>query len=81
MADFAPFFEQVQVTPFEVAGVRYWKIDGYGFDFTAYRARVLSEVARQFHQVPQWLPIWGSPFCERYGFAECSPGRSAPPRP
>lgn len=81
VSDFAPFFERVHISRFEVAGVPYWKVDGFGFNFATYRSQVLAEVVREFHQVPSWLPLWGSPFCERYGFAECSPGRESVPRP
>ena len=80
-SDFAPYFESVKISPFYVAGVRFWMVDGFGFNFPAYRTRVLAEAAKEFHNVPQWLPIWGSPFCERYGFAECSPGRESLPKP
>ena len=40
------------------------------------RAR-LAQVAREFHDIPAWLPVLGNPFCERYGFADCAPGRAA----
>jgi hypothetical protein len=69
------WFEQVRVGQFEVAGVTYHTLDGSGFRYAAYRDGVLAEVARQFHAYPQWLPLLGSPFCERYGFTDCSPAR------
>jgi hypothetical protein len=58
-----------------VAGVRYHHVDGQGFRFGVYRERVLAQAAAQFHAVPAWLPMWGSPFCERYGFEVCGPNR------
>ncbi len=67
------FFERVSTRSFQVAGVTYHQLDGEGFRYAAYREQVLAEVARQFHDYPRWLPLWGSPFCERYGFADCSP--------
>ncbi|WP_372657653.1 ArnT family glycosyltransferase [Hydrogenophaga sp.] len=75
LADFTPYFERVSVRRFEVAGVDYYAVDGQGFRFQPYRDTVLADIAREFHDVPSWLPLLGSPFCERYGFADCSPGR------
>ena len=74
-ADFAPYFERVSVKRFEVSGVTFWAVDGAGFRFQPFRDTVLATVAREFHDIPAWLPVWGNPFCERYGFAACSPGR------
>ncbi len=69
------FFQTLQSKEIQVDGVRFYLLDGEGFRFDAFRAHVLTDIAQSFHQVPGWLPILGSPFCERYGFAECSPGR------
>lgn len=74
LSDFTPYFERVSVSTFEVAGVRYFAVDGEGFRYQPYRDTVLSAIAREFHNIPTWLPLLGNPFCERYGFAECSPG-------
>ena len=69
------YFDRVSVRAFDVKGVTYHVLQGEGFRYQPYRDQVLAEIARQFHDVPSWLPIWGSPFCERYGFATCAPGR------
>jgi 4-amino-4-deoxy-L-arabinose transferase-like glycosyltransferase len=74
-ADHAAWFEQVSVRPVQVDGATFYVIEGEGFKFLPYRERVLSEIARHYHRIPAWLPLWGNPFCERYGFADCSPGR------
>ena len=37
------------------------------------REQVLAKIAQEFHGIPPWLPLLGNPFCERYGFAGCSP--------
>jgi len=78
LADFAPYFERVSSQRWVIEGVAFYAVDGVGFRYAPYRDTVLTSIAREFHQVPSWLPIWGSPFCERYGFAECSPGRAGP---
>jgi hypothetical protein len=71
--DHAAWFEQVSVRTFHVAGVPYFVLEGQGFRYPVYRDTVLAEAARRFHAVPQGLPNWGSPFCERYGFTDCAP--------
>lgn len=78
-AEFAPWFEQVRPGSFSVAGLTLHYLDGTGFRFQPYRDTVLQQVVDRYHQVPAWLPILGSPFCERYGFASCSPGRELKP--
>ncbi|RJP71727.1 MAG: hypothetical protein C4535_01900 [Comamonadaceae bacterium] len=75
LAEFAPYFDRVSAKRFEIEGVAFFAVDGTGFRFQPYRDTVLAEVAREFHDIPRWLPVLGSPFCERYGFAACSPGR------
>lgn len=75
LAAYAPYFERVGKHPLDVAGVRFWAVDGEGFRYAPYRERVLAAVARDFHAIPAWLPVLGNPFCERYGFAQCAPGR------
>ena len=72
-SNYAPYFDSIQVNTFKVQGVSFYWLDGLGFKYEAYRFDVLSKVAEQFHDIPVWLPILGNPFCERYGFAECSP--------
>ncbi len=74
MADVQPYFESIKVKEFNVAGVVFYGLDGAGFRYEKYRQNVLTEIADRFHDVPTWLPMWGNPFCERYGFAECAPG-------
>lgn len=74
-AEFVPYFERLRTGSFEVAGLRMHYLDGEGFRFQPYRDQLLQQAADRFHRVPPWLPILGSPFCERYGFASCSPGR------
>lgn len=78
LADFAPYFERVSQRQWVIDGVAFYAVDGVGFRYAPYRNTVLAAIAREFHQVPHWLPVLGSPFCERYGFAECSPSPRTP---
>lgn len=75
LQEHAPFFQRASVYTFDVAGVTYYQLDGEGFRYQAYRDTVLRQIAEQFHDIPPWLPLKGSPFCERYGFESCSPPR------
>ncbi len=74
-ADFTPYFDAVSVRRFDIEGVAFYAVDGVGFRYQPYRDTVLAEIAREFHDIPRWLPLLGSPFCTRYGFADCSPDR------
>lgn len=73
LADFTPFFSQVSKRKVLIEGVAFWMVDGTGFKFQPYREQVLAKIAQEFHDIPPWLPLLGNPFCERYGFAGCSP--------
>lgn len=75
LAAYEPYFERVSKRSFAVRGERFWYVDGERFRYAPYRDKVLAAVARDFHDIPRWLPVLGNPFCERYGFAACSPGR------
>ena len=79
LTEHEPFFERVATHAFDVHGVTYYVLDGWGFRYEVYRDRVLAEAARRFHDIPQRLPVWGHPFCERYGFVHCAPGRGQTP--
>ena len=75
-ADFSPYFDSVKAGSFEIAGMRFHYLDGQGFRYEAYRHQILREAANRFHRVPAWLPLLSSPFCERYGFTDCSAGKT-----
>jgi 4-amino-4-deoxy-L-arabinose transferase-like glycosyltransferase len=70
---FQPYFESTELKTFVVRGVTYHYLDGQGFRYPLYRERVLSQIVDDFYGIPAWLPLLGSPFCERYGFAQCAP--------
>lgn len=71
----APFFTRLQAGRIEYQGASYFFLDGEGFRYDAYKARVLDTIHAKYFRIPGWLPILGSPFCERYGYTDCSPGR------
>lgn len=67
-ADYAPYFERVELREKKIAGATAWVLDGYGFRFQPYFERVLKPVAARFYRVPDFLPLRGCQFLERYGF-------------
>lgn len=71
--EYEPFFNSTKMHSFEIQGTSFYWIEGEGFNYPAYREAVLTDIADQFHRIPDWLPILGNPFCERYGFPECAP--------
>jgi len=66
LAQYAPYFERVEVTSFELYGVPFYLVLGYGFNYDAYRAQVLKPVKDKFYAIPAWLPRAPCYFCEKY---------------
>jgi len=63
---YAPYFREVEVQPFDLRGAHFWRVLGRGFDFAAYRDAVLTRVRSRYYAIPRWLPQSGCYFCERY---------------
>ncbi len=66
LADYRPYFRQVEVQEFTERDARFWMVLGRGFDYGAYREGVLAEVRRRWYAVPAWLPLRACYFCERH---------------
>jgi hypothetical protein len=66
IAYYQQFFRKVSVDSFIVRGARFWQIKGEGFDYAAYREKVLAVVKKKYYAIPTWLPQRGCYFCERY---------------
>ena len=49
-----------------LGGGVYHAVIGTGFDYAAYRARVLGEVRDRYYRIPRWLPVGRCYFFERY---------------
>jgi hypothetical protein len=73
LEQFAAYFDSVNLGSIEVKGVTYYFVDGVNFKYATYRSQIIQIIANKYHNIPKWLPNLGNPFCERYGFAECSP--------
>jgi hypothetical protein len=66
LEEFRPYFEKVVVLGFMQDGVPIYVVEGNGFNFPAYRKGVLEVAFKRFYNIPDWLPMTGCPFCERY---------------
>lgn len=56
----------MMIESFEHRGARFWVVRGRDFDYPRYRDTVLAELRRRYYAVPDWLPLAGCYFCERY---------------
>lgn len=66
LADYQPYFRSVEVQSFVEHGVTFYMVLGRGFDYPAYRDKVLREVKDRFYRIPKFLPIRSCYFAERY---------------
>lgn len=64
--DYRPYFRAVETKTFTLRGVRFWLIFGQGFDYPAYRDRMLAVMRQKYYAIPRWLPQWGCYLCDRY---------------
>ncbi len=64
--DYLPFFRRVDFSEMEIAGVRFYRIHGQGFDYGVYHDKVLKRVRDRYYRIPAWLPLRSCLFTERY---------------
>lgn len=64
--DYRPYFRELDIAPVEFGGVTYHAVRGRGFDYEAYRRRVLAEVRDRYYRIPSFLPVRRCYFFERY---------------
>ena len=65
---YRPYFREVEAPAASARGATHYAVLGRGFDYAAYRARVLTEVNERWYRIPSWLPVGACYFFERYGF-------------
>ena len=63
--EYAPYFKTVEERRIAVRGVTYHVVLGRGFDYAAYRERVLAPLAARYYRIPAYLPQGRCDFCER----------------
>jgi 4-amino-4-deoxy-L-arabinose transferase-like glycosyltransferase len=66
---YRPYFREVEVRAVQSRGTLHYAVLGRGFDYAAYRERVLTAVRERWYRIPSWLPVGGCYFFERYGFS------------
>jgi hypothetical protein len=64
--EYRPYFRTYEVREITVRGAKYYVVLGQGFDYAAYRDRVLAEVRDRYYRIPPYLPQGRCYFCERY---------------
>jgi hypothetical protein len=73
--EYAPLFRAVEFRDVTVRGATFHLVLGQGFDFAAYRERVLALVRDRYYRIPGYLPQGGCYVCERYFGASTCPAR------
>lgn len=74
-ADYRPYFRAVEYRDATIAGATFYLVLGRGFDFAAYREKVLRPLRERYYAIPRYLPQGRCYFCERYfGSATCPAG-------
>jgi hypothetical protein len=66
LAQYQPFFRRVGVKSFELHGVTFYFVLGYGFDYASYKKLVLQPIKDKYYDIPAWLPHAPCYFCARY---------------
>ena len=66
MAQYAPYFKSVESRQFELRGVTFYFVLGYGFDYDNYRKLVLKPIKDKYYNIPAYLPHTSCYFCEKY---------------
>jgi 4-amino-4-deoxy-L-arabinose transferase-like glycosyltransferase len=70
-SEYQPFFKSVEFRALTLSGAQFHLVLGRGFDYAAYRERVLVYVRDRYYRIPAYLPQGGCVFCERYFSAYC----------
>jgi hypothetical protein len=74
--EYQPYFRSVELRTMPVGGATFHLVLGRGFDYAAYRDRVLTYVRDHFYRIPAYLPQGHCVFCER-NFGTYCPAREA----
>jgi hypothetical protein len=64
--EYRPYFRAVEMREVAVRGAKFYLVLGRGFDYAAYRDRVLAEARDRYYRIPRYLPQGRCYFCERY---------------
>lgn len=73
--DYTKFFQSVETRTLQVAGADFYLALGHGFDYSAYKERVLRRQLARHYKIPAFLPQGHCYFCERYFSMDKCPTR------
>jgi 4-amino-4-deoxy-L-arabinose transferase-like glycosyltransferase len=65
--NYQAYFREVEARQVEARGAAFYAVMGRGFDYAAYRERVLKPVRERWYRIPRMLPVGRCYFFERYG--------------
>jgi len=71
--EYRPYFRSIEAREVDIRGARYFLVLGQGFDYAAYRDRVLTEVRDRYYRIPSYLPQGRCYLCERYWASKTCP--------
>jgi len=71
---YGPYFKSIEFKRFDVRGATFHLVLGRGFDYRAYREKVLRTVKDKYYAVPHYLPMGACYFCDKH-----FPGESCRP--
>ena len=77
-AKYGAYFKSIEFSEINFYYSKYYLVLGRGFNYEAYREGVLRKVKQQYYAVPNFLPMGGCYFCERYFPEETCRPRPAP---
>lgn len=63
---FGPYFKSIEFNEVTLHGSKFYLVLGQGFDYAAYRDKVLRRVKEKYYAIPHFLPMKNCYFCERY---------------
>lgn len=63
---YGPYFQSIEFSEINLYASKYYLVLGKGFNYAAYREGVLRRVKEQYYAIPNYLPVGGCYFCERY---------------
>lgn len=72
MQEYTPYFNRVETRSFDVHGVIFHLVLGYGFNYEPYKEGVLRQIKNKYYKIPAYLPHAPCYFCEKYFPEECS---------
>ena len=74
-SEYRPYFRSVEYKEFTLSGATFHVVLGRGFDFAAYREKILKPLQQRYYAIPWYLPQGHCYFCERYLGAPTCPAK------